>query len=177
MLRLAWAHADARKAATALCQERQDVDAHPASLDLAVVAESAAPDGVRLVVHAKCRAEDRDFLLAEDRGFRRAEVACLAAAVRWGAPGRRDARPHCQVRPPQVARQKVEYSREPRRLAEPVQLRAVKQEQQDEWVSARQARRALRPERPQALVVLEQFSERQAQLPEASPGDPQELQV
>lgn len=135
----------------ALRQERQDVDAHPASLDPAVVAGSAAPDAGRWVVHAKCRAEDRDSRLAEDRGFRRAEVACLAAAVHWGAPVPRDARTHCQVRQPQGARQKVGYSQEPRRLAGPVMLQAVKQEQQDEWVSARQARRASQqPERPQA---------------------------
>jgi len=117
------------------------VDAHSAYLDPAVAAESAALDAGRLVVHAKCRAEDRDFLLAKDRGFRRAGVARLVAAVRWGAPVRWDARTHCQVRQPQVARQKVEYSREPRRLAEPVLLQAVKQELQDEWVSARQAGR------------------------------------
>jgi hypothetical protein len=152
VFQLAWAHADVRKAATARCQERQDVDAHPAYLDPAVAAESAALDAGRLVVHAKCRAEDRDFLLAEDRGFRRAGVARLAAAVRWGAPVRWYARTHCQVRQPQVARQKVEYSREPRRLAGPALLQAVKQELQDEWVSARQAGRASQQlERPQAL--------------------------
>ena len=125
--------------------------AHPASLDPAVVAESAALDAGRLVVHAKCQAEDRDFLLAEDRGFRRAEEACLAAVVHWGAPVRQDARTRCQVRQPQGARQKVGYSWEPWRLAGPVLLQAVKQEPQDEWVSARQARRASQqPERPQA---------------------------
>lgn len=153
MFRLALAHADVRKAATARRQERQDVDAHPASLDPVVAAESAALDAGRLVVHAKCRAEDRDFLLAEDRGFRRAEVARLAAAVRWGVPVRWYARTHCQLRQPQVARQKVEYSPETRRVAGPVLLQAVKQELQDGWVSARQAgRRASQQlERPQAL--------------------------
>ena len=71
MFRLAWAHADARKDATALSQERQDADAHPASLDPAVVAESAAPDAGRLVVRAKCRAEARDFLSARDHDFQK----------------------------------------------------------------------------------------------------------
>lgn len=129
----AWAHADARKAATALRQERQDVDAHRASLDLAVVAEWAAPDAVRLDVLAKCRAKDRDSPLAGARDFQKAGAACLAAAVCWGAPGRQDVRARCQAGQPQVGRQKVANSWEqPQRLAEPALLRAVKQELQDE---------------------------------------------
>ena len=78
----------------------------------------------------------------------------MAAAVRWGAWVLRDARTYCRVRQPQAARQKVEYSGEPRQLAEPVLLQAVKQELQDEWVSARQSRRASQQlERPQAPAL------------------------
>jgi hypothetical protein len=62
-----------------------------------------------------------------------------AAAVNRGAWAHRDAREQFPARQPQVALQKVAYSREPRRLAEPVLLQAVKQGLQDEWVSAVQA--------------------------------------
>lgn len=132
MFRLAWAHADVRKAATALCQERQDVDAHPASLDPAVVAESAARDAARLVVHAKCRVEAHDSPLAGARDFQKAVAACLAVEVQRGAPVRRDAREQFPARQPQAVLQKVVYSREPRPLAEPVRLPAVRRELQDE---------------------------------------------
>lgn len=95
----------------------------------------------------------------------------MAAAVQPGARVRRDARV------PQAALQKVACSREPRPRVEPLRLRAVRRELQDEWVSARWARWALRLEHPQALPVSGQFSEPLAQLQEASPGESQELRV
>ena len=66
------------------------------------------------------------------------------------------------ARQPRVALQKAECSWEPQPRAEPARLRVVQQGLADEWVSAQQALRA------PALAKWEQFSEPQAQRPEAS---------
>lgn len=129
------------------------MDVHPASLGPAVVAESAAPDAGRLVVHAKCRAEDRDFPLALGRDFPKAEAVRLAAAVRRGAWVLLDEQGQLlPVRRLPVVLLEVVCSRELR--AEPVLLQAVKQELQGEWVSAQQVRRASQQmEHPQAPAL------------------------
>lgn len=101
----------------------------------------------------------------------------MAAAVQPGARVRRDAQVRYLVRQPQAALQKVAYPLELRPRVEPLRLRAVRRELQDELVSARRARWALRLEHPQALQVSVQFSEPPAQLAEASACESQELQV
>ena len=177
--------------AQALCQERQDAGAaHRACLAPAAADEWAAPAVGRLDVPAKCRAAVRDSLLAKDLDFLKAVGACLAAAVYWGAPARRDARKQFPVRQLQVALQKAVYSaalpkvaclKVPQLLAEPRRLRVVKQGQPVEWVSVlqpEQAERASqRPERPSVLAAWQQFLERQAQQPEPSPDEPLEPPV
>lgn len=102
--------------------------AHPASLAPAVADESAAQDAVRLDVRAKCQAEARDCLLAMDLDFQKVSAVRLDAAVRSGAQVFRDARGQFPTQQPPAALQKAEYSREPRRPAEPMWLPVVKRE-------------------------------------------------
>lgn len=101
----------------------------------------------------------------------------MAVAVQPGARVRRDAPERFLAGQPQAALQKVAYPLELRPRVEPLRLRAVRRELQDELVSARRARWALRLEHPQALPVSGQFSEPLAQLPEASACESQELRV
>lgn len=83
-------------------------------------------------VHAKYREEVHDCRLAAGRDFQKAAAACLDVAVRWGVWVRRYARERFLARQPQAALQKVVCSREPRPRVEPVRLRAVGRELQDE---------------------------------------------
>ena len=104
----------------------------------------------------------------------------MAVAVRRGVRVHWDARERFPAPQRQAALQKVVYSQGQQPLAEPELLQAAKRELQGEWVSERQAQRAsgLR-ERLQGPVLApwEQFSEQQAQQPEASLGESQELRV
>jgi hypothetical protein len=52
-------------------------------------------------------------------------VACLVAAVNWGAFADRDARERFRARQPQVALQKAVYSRAPQQQGEQQQLQAA----------------------------------------------------
>lgn len=119
----------------ALLRDRQAaVCLGPAAAD-----ESAVPDAARLDVRAKCQAEVRDCPLAGDRDSPKAGVACLAGAVHPVALVLRAARELFLAQQPQGELLKVACSREQQPLAEPVRLRAARQERQDEWVSAREA--------------------------------------
>ena len=142
--------------------------------DLAVAGASAAPVAALLGVRAKCRAEARDYRLAKGRDFRKAAAARSAAAVHWGARARRDAQERLPAQLPQVSLQKVVYSGEPRRLAEPVRHRAAQQERPGEWVLAPQEQWALPQQaglQAPGLAAWEQSSGPQEQQLEARPGE------
>lgn len=167
--RWATARDGARKDAQVLLRLAAACPGHP------VADEWAAPDAVRLGVRAKCRAKARDCRSAKGRGFLKAAAACLAVAAYWGARAPRDVPEQSPARQPLVALQKVVCWREPRRLGELVWLQVANSELRGEWVSARQAQRALRRlERPQALALSawKQLLEPQPKQPAGSPDEP-----
>jgi hypothetical protein len=164
-----------------LILEPPDASARRACPAQVVAGASAVQAAAHWDARVKCRAKARDSLLAWDHDFQTDSAARLVAVVYLDARERFLEQQLQAVLPKavySVLLLKAVYSWGPQPMAEPLRLRVVMQEVQDEWASALRVQWASRqPEHPLARVLAawEQFSEPMAQQPEALQGGLLEL--